>query len=184
MQEAARPVPAQVRGFTLIEILVVVLIIAVLSSLLVIAASPNEGALAEMEARRLASLLELGLAEARVSGRSMAWSQEDDRYSFWYLSDDGEWTLFPDTSIFRQRTLSEQTAFQQVLVDAREQPAGNRIILAPYGTRGLIEVTLAGGNARFLIRGGIVGRISLQRISDPKVDATLPSAALPRLYAS
>lgn len=184
MRGAAGRMPVQARGFTLIEIMVVVAIIAVLSSMLVIVAVPNESALAEMEARRLASLLELAVAEARASGKSIAWSPEDGRYSFWQMSDDGQWTRFPDSSIYRQRTFSGQIEFRQVLVDARELAPGDRIILSPYGAHGLIEATIGGGNAQFILRGNVLGRISLQRVSDSTTDANPPSAALQRLYLS
>lgn len=172
------------QGFTLIEVMVVVVIIAVLSSMVVLATMPDEGARAEREARRLASLLELSLAEARASGRTIAWSPEGGGYSFWQPSDDGEWARFPDTSIYRQRAFGGSTEFRQVLVDARELAPGDRVILSPYGSRGLIEATIAGGNARFLLRGGVVGRISLQRIQDQAVDAGPPAAGLARLYPS
>ncbi len=176
--------PARASGFTLIEILVVMTIIAVLSSMLVIAITPNESAAAETEARRLASLLELAVAEARASGKSIAWSPEDGRYSFWQMSDDGQWTRFPDSSIYRQRTFSGQIEFRQVLVDARELAPGDRVVLSPYGAHGLIEATIGGGKAQFILRGGVLGRISLQRISDSKIDAIPPSAALQRLHLS
>lgn len=173
----AQPGTGRQRGYTLIEVMVVVVVIAALSSMVVLSTMPNDGAQAENEARRLATLLELSMAEARASGRTIAWSAETDGYSFWQASEDGEWTRYPDTSIYRQRVFGGRTEFRQVLVDARELAPGDRVILSPYGSRGLIEATIAGGNSRFILRGGVVGRMSLQRIQDQAVDAG------PRLHA-
>lgn len=141
------------RGFTLLEVMVVVCIIAVLSSIVVIAALPGEAALAEKEARRLAALLELASAEARASGQTIAWSPERDGYSFWRRSDEGEWLRFPDASPYRQRSFGADTAI-----------AGERVMLSPYGLQAPLEVTISGGKAQILLRSGALGRVSLQRL--------------------
>lgn len=182
MPSVLRPAARQA-GYTLIEVMVVVVIIAALSGLVVLGLRPNDGAQAEQEARRLAALLELSLAEARASGRTVAWSPEDGGYSFWQVSDSGDWARFPGDSIYRRRTFGGSTAFQQVLLDARELAPGDRVILSPHGSRGLIEATIAGGNARFLLRGGVVGRISLQRIHDQTTGTGATRFALARLHA-
>ena len=168
-------------GFTLIEVMVVVVIIAVLSAMLVFMAMPGDAELAEKEARRLAALLELASAETRASGESIAWSPESDGYSFWQRSDDGEWTRFPEASIYRQRSFGGRVELRAVFVDARLLPQGDRITISPYGTRGLIEATIAGGNAQITLRGGVLGRISLQRNAEGKVDSGRPVAG-PRFY--
>ncbi len=154
------------RGFTLIEIMIALAIAALLSATLVIVALPDDAARAHEEARRLAALLELASAEARTTGQSLAWSPEGGGYSFWRRGDDGEWLRFPETSIYRPRSFGGQTAFRTVLADARELPPGGRIAFSPYGSQALIEATIAGGNARFILRGGVLGRISLQREAD------------------
>ena len=168
-------------GFTLIEVMVVVVIIAVLSTVIAVVAMPGDAALANREARQLAALLELASAEARASGQSIGWSPERDGYSFWQRSGDGEWSRFPDTSIYRRRSFGGQTELREVLVDARELPPGDRVTLSPHGTRGLIEATIAGGNEQFILRGGVLGRISLQRSSVGKSDGGRAVAA-PRLH--
>jgi len=176
-----RAVPARIGGFTLIEVMVVVVIIAALSSMLVIVAMPGDAAQVDREARRLAALLELASAEARAGGRSVAWSPESGGYSFWQRSDDGEWDRFPDTSVYRHRSFSGRAEFREVLFDSRVLPQGDLITLSPYGTRGLIEATISSGNARITLRGGVLGRISLQRDSEGK-PGNGQSVADPRLH--
>ena len=169
-------------GFTLIEVMVAVLIIAVLSSTLVILAMPDEGAIADREARRLAALLELALAEARASGQSIAWSPERGGYSFWQRAEDGEWVCFPDSSVYRPRSLEGQTELREVFVDANALPQGGRVTLSPHGAGGQIEATIAGGDSQITIRSNVLGRISLHRNANRKSDDSR-SAADQRLHA-
>ncbi len=169
------------RGFTLIEVMVVVVLIAVLSSMLVLVAMPGNAAMADVEAKRLAALLELASTETRASGQVIAWSSEGNGYSFWQLSDDGEWTRFPDTSIYRRRSFGGGVELRGVLVDARILPQGQRITISPYGTRSLVEATIAAGNAQVILRGGVLGRITLQRVSDGQAGGGQRAAGT-RLY--
>jgi len=163
--------PARSLGFTLIEILAVVAIIAVLSLILAGVAAPGEATLAEREARRLAALLELGLTEARTSGQAVAWSQEPAGYAFWHKAGDDEWVGFADSSIYRRRSFEGKTELRDVLLDGRGLRPGERLELLPYGLRGTLELTIAGGEARFVLRGGALGRIFLRRDADPRLYA-------------
>ena len=140
-------------GFSLVELMVVVCILAVLSAAFVVGVTPTEGARAEREARRLAALLELAAAEARASGEMLAWSAERSGYSFWRKSEEGEWLRFPDTSPYRRRALEASVTIE-----------GGNVALAPYGLQAPFEATVSGGNTRITLRSGALGRVSLQRI--------------------
>jgi general secretion pathway protein H len=61
------------RGFTLLELLVVLLLVAIASGVMTLALRDSESALLEREAVRLAALLEMARAESRVSGQPVAW---------------------------------------------------------------------------------------------------------------
>ena len=141
------------RGFTLIEMLVVVAIIAVLSSALLVNAWPSDAAAAEREARRLAALLETAMSEARASARAIAWTPEENGYSFWQRTDEGTWERFPETSVYRHRRLAAQTRLR-----------AERTVLTPSGLQGPMEATLSGGTATIILRRQALGRISLERI--------------------
>lgn len=151
-------------GFTLVEIIVVLFIVGVLCSALVVVALPGDAALADKEARRLAALLELALAETRAGGQAIAWSPEGNGYSFLQRAADGEWTRFPDTSVYRHRSFAGKTQIREVLIDSQVLPEGGRIMLSQYGFHSPFQATMSGGEARVILRGGVLGRISLQRI--------------------
>jgi general secretion pathway protein H len=65
--------PSIDRGFTLIELMVVVAIIAIATGVASLALRDPAASKLEHEATRLASLLESGRAEARASGLSARW---------------------------------------------------------------------------------------------------------------
>ena len=64
----ARSACAGARGFTLVELLVVLLVIAIASGLVGLALRDGASSRLDREAQRLAALLEAGRAEARASG--------------------------------------------------------------------------------------------------------------------
>jgi type II secretion system protein H len=151
-------------GFTLIESLAVVFIVALAASLLVISAAPGDGARVEKEARRLAALLETACAEARVSGRTIAWAPDAAGYAFWYRREEGDWAPFPDSSPYRHRTLPADVVLRDVRADARELAQGEWIVLPRYGYGSTLQATISAGGAGIILRGSSLGRISLERL--------------------
>jgi general secretion pathway protein H len=168
-------------GFTLIEILVSMAIVGVLSATLVFVAAPGDARLAKTEARRLALLLELALADARAGGQSIAWAPAQDGYTFWRKADDGEWRRFPEDSPYRRRQFPGAILLRQVRFDTRALAADERVILSRHGLGGALQATITGGNASFTLRGGAFGRIALTSDIAPGAHAKLPAEG-PRLH--
>lgn len=140
------------KGFTLLEVLVVVAIVGILSTFAAALAWPAQSATAEREARRLATLLELGYSEARASGRAMAWAPEPGGYAFWRRSGEGEWERFPAQSPYAFRALDGVAV------------SGPRVVLSNYGITAPVEARVTGGGATILIRSETLGRLSVQRL--------------------
>ncbi|MEW7990585.1 MAG: type II secretion system minor pseudopilin GspH [Candidatus Thiodiazotropha sp.] len=104
------PWPAIQRGFTLIEVMVVVIIIGILINFVTISfgrSSPED--LLQTEARRLSSLLGLASEEALLRSLLIGIDISEDGYSFLYL-DDGTWQPMND-NLFRPRQLPQGMAF-------------------------------------------------------------------------
>src|ERR1043165_4610363 len=112
------------RGFTLIEVLVVLAIMAVVAAAVVAVGIPGDAEAARAETRRLASLLESAMRESRASGRSIAWSPVPQGYAFWQRGEDGDWVLYPRTSLYRSRALSGRAELTPVRVDGRGPAPG------------------------------------------------------------
>ena len=76
------------RGFTLIELMVVVALIAIASAVASLALRAPAASKLEQEASRLAALLESARAEARASGVAARWepvAQQDDGAGFRFI---------------------------------------------------------------------------------------------------
>lgn len=149
-------------GFTLIEILVVLSIVGVISVVVLLATAPSSTAQTRTEARRLATLLELAIAETRATGRSIAWSPAPDGYEFLRKSDDGEWHSFAGDSPYRHRALPAGVMLEAIQLDSQPLREGDRIVITPYGMTGEIRATIVGGSARIVLRGGVIGRVNLE----------------------
>lgn len=97
------------RGFTLLEVLMVVLVVGILSAVVLI--SLNTGGperRLDDEAERLASLLSLASSEAVMQNREYGLRLEDDGYRFLCL-DDGkqQWLECSGDSLFKRHILPE-----------------------------------------------------------------------------
>lgn len=100
---------ARARGFTLIEILVVAMIIGVISvaAVLALSAGGRDREL-EQQGRRLAALLELASEEAVMQGRELALEAFRDSYRFHAFEPDAdEWQMLADDIHLGHRTLPE-----------------------------------------------------------------------------
>jgi general secretion pathway protein H len=71
-----------VRGFTLLELLVVVVILGIAAGVVSLSVAPREDRLVEREAQRLGALFRLAQDEARVRGRPVAWEATTQGYRF------------------------------------------------------------------------------------------------------
>jgi general secretion pathway protein H len=155
---------ARKAGFTLIEVLVVLAIMAVVAAAVVVVALPGDAEAARAEARRLTALLEAAMREARASGSSIAWSAERQGYTFWQRGEDGDWVPYPRTSPYRSRAFAGRTELARVRVDGRDLAPGERVVFSPYGLRSELVVTVAGAGEQFTIYGDVIGRVSLARV--------------------
>ena len=70
------------RGFTLIEMLVVLMIMGLMVGLVSAIARPDDRALLQVEATRLAALLDFAAEHSRLTGKSIAWTANGPDYRF------------------------------------------------------------------------------------------------------
>jgi general secretion pathway protein H len=87
----ARPRPVASSGFTLLEILVVLVILGVTAGLVVVNLGGDERGTTEREARRLAGALEHAAAAAQWRSETLGVSADGDGYRFWRRTADDRW---------------------------------------------------------------------------------------------
>lgn len=127
-------------GFTLLELLVVVAIIALASAGVGLALRDGTQVQLEREAERLAALLEAARARARVTGLPVRWQATTAGFAFEGLTPGElpEHWLYPDTGVDVTTSLllgpDPIIAPQQVLLHSVSQP-GRTLRLATDGLR-------------------------------------------------
>lgn len=77
-----RSKPAWARGFTLLELVVVLFIMALSLSLAALALPRNEDRLLQRDAQRLAAMLESARAQSRSSGVAVIWRADERGFHF------------------------------------------------------------------------------------------------------
>jgi general secretion pathway protein H len=92
-------------GFTLIEMLVVVLIIGLASGIVIVNLGGDDRRTTEREATRLAGALEHAAALAQWRSETIGVSAEANVYRFWRRGTDGRWAAFRDDDVLAPRTL-------------------------------------------------------------------------------
>ncbi len=140
------------RGFTLIELMVVVLIVAVASGMVVFSLRDTQGLALEREGQRLAALLEYARAQSRLQGTPVRWRATRNGFALeglnkpapeqpWLSEDTRVLDVFPrnaatDTASLATLALGPEPllAPQSVLLGSGQTP-GNTIRVATDGLR-------------------------------------------------
>ena len=90
------------RGFTLLELLVVVVIVGITLGMVSFSAMPSSQKNLQNEARRIALLLQAARDEAIVRNRPVAFEADANRYSFQVRNETG-WAPIADDDLMRER---------------------------------------------------------------------------------
>lgn len=151
-----------VRGFTLIELLVVLLIMGLVVGLASAIVRPDDRGLLRVEAERLAQLLDLAAAEARLTGNPIAWTGEASEYRFWRMTGDGGWAEVHDSDLLRVRSLPRGMTLSGLQVENRPVPGAMRLEFAPYyGAAQAFTIDLALGDARYAVAASPIGEVQV-----------------------
>jgi general secretion pathway protein H len=91
------------RGFTLLELLVVLVIAGILLGAVALNAMPGGRQLLQDDAQRIALLLQTARDEAIVRNRAIAFEADDQRYRFLIRQNDN-WQVLTNDALLRERT--------------------------------------------------------------------------------
>jgi general secretion pathway protein H len=155
--------PAVKRGFTLVEMLVVMLIIGIIAGLVSVIARPDDRALLDVEAQRLAQLLELAASEAQLGGQTIAWAGTASGYRFLRLNAQDGWNEIRDNDTLRARELPAGMQLAAVAVANRAQSDGLHLEFSPYAPPLAFSVEMTDGAARATIAGSAMGDVQVVR---------------------
>ena len=113
-------------GFTLIEMMVVLVIMGIIVSMMVISLNSNDiQEDMEVEMTRLRVLINLAQEEAILQGQVMSLAISENTYRFDILNvEDETWQTLTDEKVFRERSVVAGTTFSLV-IDEIEKEARN-----------------------------------------------------------
>ena len=155
-------IPEQGYGFTLIEILVVLLIIGIMLTSIAVKVFPDERQVLRQEADRLSLLLEQARDEAFISGRSIAWSAQNEGYIFWRLNLQRQWEPIATGHPLRARKLPPAMTVTSLSINQVKVPPGERLVFTPAGLNPSFAATLDLHEHRLRLSSDSLGQIKIQ----------------------
>lgn len=162
-------------GFTLIEILVVVLIIGVLVTFATL--SIGDRALVDKldsEVQRLEQLFRLAQEEAELKGVELGFRHTDERYQFLAIGPEGSWVPIGDGPL-RERAIPAPLSLS-LRVEGRAVPPAQevqenqlvepQVLILSSGELNefSLEISAAGLSVHYRIDGNLLGRIERRRV--------------------
>lgn len=147
------------RGYTLIELLVVFAIVGIVIVTAALAWRDNSAAALEAEARRLASRIELALAQNQVAGRRIALSMDERGYAFWERDAAGLWMHAEAGEEPRSAVLPEGMSIESARFGGLRFAPGERLRLSMSDPLPMQIVIRAQGTRVLVATGEFAGRM-------------------------
>ena len=148
-------------GFTLLEMLVVLVIVGLLVAVVTLAPSRNRRTDLAEEAQRLANLLESAGDEAQVRSMPIAWQPVGGGYRFVQRTESGAWAPMPDDLYRARRWGAEVTGVSVRYTGGDETPS--QIVLGSESIDVPVTITLWSGGVRMAVVGTGIGTFVVRR---------------------
>lgn len=127
------------------------LVLGLLAGLIAANLPRQDGATLRGEADRLATLLAHASAEARLTGKRIAWDGRSGGYGFLRWSEADGWRDFPNDAVLRWRSLPEGVVIEGVSGAPTDSDGRMRLEFVGDGLATAIEIRLVGGGTSMAV---------------------------------
>lgn len=150
------------RGFTLLELLVVLVIVGIMLGFVTLNALPSSRQALQNEAQRIALLLQLARDEAIVRNRPVAFEVDQYRYRFWILDEHNAWQAMDKDDMLREREF--QRAPVNLAIDPPMMGTTNNTLRIVFGREPVDKpfvLSMSVGEATVSIRADGIGNFTV-----------------------
>jgi len=160
------------RGFTLIELVVILLIVGVILGLVGIAYTRSPTDEVRQEAEKLAQLLQVAQDEAATQGRLYGIELAVDGYRFLVLDDSSKLVPLERDDLLHPQQLANAVEVGAVSIEGARATDKARIIFVPAGVSPNFEIALRKHDARWFVLGTADGQIRAAPTVEPQSNAS------------
>lgn len=154
-----RLVVAAHQGFTLIEVMVVLVIMGLVATGISVALDAVQGREAGRAVERLRLVLEATAERASVRGQPIAVEFIADGYRFSAFDTDGNWRPLIDPPVFAEKLLPDDVARGRLIVEGQDQSATPRLVFGTTPPEFSLELDTPAG--RKVLSGRPTGAVAL-----------------------
>jgi general secretion pathway protein H len=156
-----QPTGRLARGFTLVEVMVVMVIVGIILGMVTLNAIPSPRQNLSAEAQRLALLLQLARDEAIVRNRLVTFEADSERYRF-LVRNENRWDVVTQDDLLRERAF--KYAPLTLMLDPPGAGSGEtmRITFGREPVDKPFVLTLSTGEDRVAIRADGIGHFTVE----------------------
>ena len=147
------------RGFTLLEVLVVVAIAGVMVVLAAVNLFPSNEEVAQRESGLLALAIEGARDDAWFGGRPVAVSIEESRLRRWRLRNDNTWEADP----MRDQSVGADLRVTGLFIEGQPLPADSRLVFLPDGFGVAFRIALDVRGLGRAVEGDAAGAVRVMK---------------------
>ncbi len=149
-------------GFTLIEILIVLVVVGITAALISVNFARDSKADLNESAKRLSLILQAANNEAIVSGKSLAFIGNPSGYGFYHRDKERKWIEPLSDAPFASDQLPSSTSITDLKIDETRVPIATPLIFSSSGFNPPFNIVLASSDIRISVIGDTGGNIYVQ----------------------
>ena len=147
---------APARGFTLLELLVVLVIAGMLLGLVSFNAMPSKRQVLQNDAQRIALLLQTARDEAILRNRPILFEADGERYHF-LIRNENKWEPIPQDDLLREREFKRAPVGLAIEPQQVDQAERLRVVFGREPVDKPFVLTMTAGEEQVVIRADGVG---------------------------